>query len=108
MLESKDSLIYYFNNKYEIDIEDCEVMYECAYEILLRLLFPFKNNMTEIPANILSRHKTWLYRAMQEFVERNGMTSYLNYTENGINVRFDRTQLSQSLIDEITPFGGVI
>ena len=40
---------------------------------------------------------------MQEFIERDGNTSALHYSENGISISFDSSQLSSTLINEIVP-----
>lgn len=91
-------------NKYPyLDDEDIEDMYNCAKEILLNTLYPFDDTIEEIPR----RKEMWIYRAMIEFAERNGMTSALNYRENGIQMQFDRSQLSQSLLDELVPYSGI-
>lgn len=104
----KLTMINYFKKKYDhIEEFELEELYNSAYELLLNLLYPFDFSKIEIPSNIFSRHKSWIRRAMQEFIERNGMTSYLAYSENGISIKMDREQISQSLISEVTPFGSV-
>lgn len=101
-------ILEYFKKKYDY-LEDyvLQEFFDSSHEILLNLLYPFDYSVQEVPPRIFSRYKGWVRRAMQEFIERNGMTSYINYSENGISVKMDRSQLSQGLISEITPFGGV-
>ena len=81
-----------------------EDMVECARDILLNTLYPFDDTIDKIPP----RKNTWIYRCVLEQVERKGITSYLGFSENGIKATFDRSQVSQSLIDELTPEAGII
>lgn len=86
-----------------LEYNDIDDILEISKEILLNTLYPFDNTITEIPP----RKEMWIYRCMIEVIERNGMTSALAYRENGIQINFDRTQVSQGLINELIPESGV-
>lgn len=108
MIYDKDYCVAYFQKKYDyLEEDDLEIMYDCCYEILLKTKYPSNYKITEIPQEVMKRYGTWCLRAMQEMIDRNGMTNVINYKENGISFQFDRTCLSQSLIDEITPFAHI-
>ena len=97
----KNELIARLSEKYPhlelLDIED-------AVEAALFVLSKLKNDDI---SNLMPEYKNWVYRASIEFIERNGMSSTLAYTENNYTVNFDRTQLSSGLIRELTPKVGV-
>lgn len=86
-----------------IELEDIEDMVECAKDILLSTLYPFDENINEIPR----RKITWIYRCVIEQIEKQGATSSIAYKENGIQINFDKTQVSQGLLNEILPFVGI-
>jgi hypothetical protein len=104
MTYDKVGLIQHFQSKYEwLSSDDLDMMYESVVEIFLKLKFPSNYNISVIPDKIYQRNKTWFARAMQEIIDRNGMTNVVNYKENGNTWDFGRAQLSQALIDEVDP-----
>jgi len=88
-----------------IPIEVLKYMSNNAVSILLDTLYPFDD--TKTIKDIPNRKENWVSRCVVEQIERKGFTSAIGYSENGINFKFDRAQISQGLIDEITPKGGV-
>ena len=101
----KEKCVAYFNEKYpHIAERDLEDAYDSAYEIFLKTKFQSNMSITEIPRNIYLRNNTWFKRAMECWFEKKGMTSVTSYSENGVSFVFDKTGLSQDLLDEITPF----
>ena len=82
---------------------DIMTMIDCAKDILLDTLYPFNEEITEVP----QRKVTWIYRCVLEQIERKGMSSVTSYRENGIQVTFDRTSVSQGLINQIIPLVGI-
>lgn len=108
MVYFKDQCCDYYLKKYNyLDRDDLEIMYDACYEIMLKTKYPSNYKLTEIPREVLERNGTWCLRAMQEMIDRNGMTNILNYSENGISMTFDRSCLSQALMDELTPFASI-
>lgn len=104
MFYNKEGIIGYFKNKYKhLKDVDLEIMYDCAYDIMLNLRFPYHHDVMEIPEQYLNRHKTWILRAMQEHISSEGMDNVIAYTENGVSITFDKTGLSKDLIKEIIP-----
>ncbi len=81
------------------DIEGVEDIFNVSKEILLNTIYPFDESRTEIPP----RKEYWVYRCMVEIIERNGISSAVGYEENGIKITFDRSQISQSLMEELVP-----
>ena len=82
---------------------DIDVMVDCGTDILLNTLYPFDEEKTEIP----QRKVSWIYRCVLEQIERKGMTSVLSYRENGIQITFDKSQVSEGLLREILPYVGI-
>lgn len=95
----------YFKRKYpHLEEEDIEIYHEGAKEVLLHLLFKSTYKITQKQKETaFENYKMWILKCMQEYIERDGNTSALHYSENGISVTFDRSQLSKALIDEIVP-----
>lgn len=107
MIYNRETIILYFKNKYNhIREVDFEIMYDCAYDVMLNLRYPTQN-ITEIPKDYMDKHKTWILRAMQEHIDKEGMTNVLSYSENGVSVTFDKTGLSKELVNEITPLAKI-
>ena len=105
-MESLDTIVMDIHNLYPyIPTNIINRMANNAVSILLDTLYPFDESktMSDIPA----RKENWVTRCVEEQIERKGMTSAIGYSENGINWKFDRTQVSQGLIDEIIPKGGI-
>lgn len=86
-----------------LELEDIEDMIDCAKDILLSTLYPFDEDIVEIPP----RKATWIYRCVIEQIEKIGATSSIAYKENGIQINFDKTQVSQGLLNEILPVVGI-
>jgi len=101
--------VAYFANKYpHIKREELEMFEGQAKEILVHLLFKSSKRITEEQKEYAySEYKFWLYRCIQEMIDRLGIGSAIAYSENGISIRFDSSQLSSGLINEIVPFVGV-
>lgn len=97
--------IKYFSRKYpHIQEEDIIIYEEGAKEVLLHLLFKSSTKITNKQKSwAFESYKMWIARCMQEFIERDGNTSALHYSENGISISFDSSQLSSTLINEIVP-----
>lgn len=100
----KQKCVNYFLEKYpHLSQMDLECMYDSAYEIFLKTKYHSNYNITKIPDNVYLRNNTWFLRAMQCWIDKEGMNVYTAYSENGVSFTFDRAGLSQDLIDEISP-----
>lgn len=98
--------VNYFKRKYPyIDELDLEVLEGGAKETLIHRLYGSYKNVTDKDKEwAYDNYKYWLLRVMQEMIERLGVTSAISYTENGISIVFDETQISSNLLNEIIPF----
>lgn len=95
-----DDIAIKIEKKYcHLEMSEIQDMIEIATEILLNTLYPFDDEITEIPP----RKNSWIYRCVVEQIERKGMNSVVSYKENGLQVTFDKTGISQSLLDELVP-----
>lgn len=105
----KDSCLTYFKSKYEyMNFEDIELLYDMAQDIFLNLKYPFEYDIDEATIELENKkHPTWCLRCMQEMIDKLGITNVIGYSENGVSVTFDKTGLSQSLIDEIVAQAGI-
>lgn len=101
---TRDNIINYYKNKYNYISEvDLEIMYDCAYNVMLNLRYPTHDNIFELPENYMKKHKTWIFRAIQAHIDKEGMTNALSYRENGVTITFDKTGLPKDLVNEIIP-----
>lgn len=101
---NREEIIQYYKNKYKhISEIDIEIMYDCAYDVLFNLRYPTHNTITEIPQSYLDKHKTWIFRCIQDHISKEGMDNVLSYSENGVSVTFDKAGVSMDLIKEIVP-----
>lgn len=99
---NKNACIEYFKNKYSyMEETDIALLYDIASDIYINLRFPFDLDTVEVSDSELAKHKTWLLRCMQEMIDKEGISNLVGYSENGVSLKFDKTGLSQSLIDEI-------
>lgn len=100
----KNECITYYTQKYSyMDIADIDLLYDIAVDMYINLRYPFRHDLTEDMINEdLKHHPTWCLRCMQEMIDKQGLTNLIGYSENGVSFKFDKTGLSQTLIDEIT------
>lgn len=97
----------FIKNKYSyLSDDDINFLIGTTKEILFNLLYPFNKSIDPEEFAIPKRHTMWVLRAVIEMIERTGISSAVAYNENGLNISFDRSQLSQGLISEITPHAG--
>lgn len=90
-------------NHPHLELEDVEEMIDIAKDICLSTLYPFDDSVETIP----KRKVSWIYRCVIEQLEKKGATSAIAYKENGIQINFDKTQISQGLLNELLPVVGV-
>lgn len=108
MAYDKNKCLIYFKNKYPyMENDDIELLYDIACDIYINYRYPF-SEVYEVPEKDLLKHPTWFLRCIQEMIDKEGISNVIGYSENGVSVTFDKTGLSQSLIDEIVGEAGVI
>ncbi len=99
---TKERCVQVYQRKYPyMNVQDIEIIYDIASDIYVNLRFPFDTDTVEISNDELRKHPTWLLRCMQEIIEKEGLTNVVGYRENGVSFTFDKTGISQSLIDEV-------
>lgn len=105
--ESEYTII--FKKKYPwLDTVDLQLWEARAKEILIHLSFPSEKIVSqENKEYVYDYYKYWIMACMQELIERSGSTSAVGYSENGINISYDRAQISKALVDEVIPFIGI-
>ena len=54
------------------------------------------------------RQQQWILAACDEIVERNGISSATAYSENGVRMEFDNSQISEGLFSQLKPMIGVV
>ena len=108
MYYDKDRCITYFHNKYDyMNSDDIGLLYDIACDMYINLRYPFAK-VYSVSEKDLLKHPTWFLRCIQEMIDKEGLTNLIGYSENGVSMTFDKTGLSQSLIDEITSVAGVV
>ena len=107
MVYDKEKCVMYFKDKYDyMKSTDIELLYDIACDIYINYKYPF-NDICEISDKDLKKHPTWFLRCIQEMIDKEGLSNVIGYSENGVSMTFDRTGLSQSLVDEIVGEVGV-
>lgn len=100
---NKEKCILYFKKKYGyMQTDDIDLMYDEAVDIFMNLKYPFEYEVTDETIELEARkHPTWFLRCIQEMIDKTGISNMIGYSENGVSIKFDKTGLSQALIDEI-------
>lgn len=108
MYYDKNKCITYFHNKYDfMNSDEIGLLYDIACDIYINLRYPFAK-VYSVSEKDLLKHPTWFLRCIQEIIDKEGISNVIGYSENGVSMTFDKTGLSQSLIDEITSVAGVV
>ena len=84
--------------------EELEDLLESAKAVILSRRFPFG----EVPDEIENRYKDLQIRIAVEMYNKKGAEGQTSHSENGISRSFASASVSEDLLREITPKGGVI
>lgn len=100
---NKQKCIVYFLKKYPyMKAEDISLLYDISVDTFVNLKYPFEYNITDEKIELeTKKHPTWCLRCIQEQIDKTGISNVIGYSENGVSIKFDKTGLSQALIDEI-------
>ncbi len=88
-------------NTTDAELED---LLESAKAVILSRRFPFG----EVPDEIETRYKDLQIRIAVEMFSKQGAEGQLSHSENGISRSFSSAGVSEELLREITPKGGII
>ena len=84
--------------------EELEDLLESAKAVILSRRFPFG----EVPDEIENRYKDLQIRIAVEMYNKKGAEGQVSHSENGISRSFASASVSEDLLREITPKGGVV
>ena len=84
--------------------EELEDLLESAKAVILSRRFPFGNPPEEIEA----RYKDLQIRIAVEMYSKRGAEGEVSHSENGISRTYASASVSEDLLREITPKGGVV
>ena len=84
--------------------EELEDILESAKAVILSRRFPFG----ELPDEIESRYKDLQIRIAVEMFSKRGAEGEVAHSENGISRTYSSANVSEDLLREITPKGGVV
>lgn len=87
--------------------EDIDILYSAAEKAYLDKAFPFSPEIIKVPEN-RPRAYDWIYDCMKELADKAGCSSMKSYSENGMSISWDKTGVSQGLLDRITPQAGIV
>lgn len=108
MIYNREKCLLHFKNKYGyMASDDIDLLYDIACDIYINEKYPFSDK-TQVSQKDLEKHPTWFLRCMQEMIDKEGISNVIGYSENGVSITFDKTGLSQSLLDEIVGEAGII
>lgn len=97
-----------FKTKYSyLSDEQVDDLYNCSRDLYLSLTFPLDRSITDIPEDY-ARDVSIVRLIMQETLEREGMSSYVAYSENGMSFSFDNAHISAQILSLITPKAKVV
>lgn len=88
-------------NVLDVELED---LLESAKAVILARRFPFG----EVPDEIESRYKDLQIRIAVEMYNKQGAEGQLSHSENGVSRSYSSAGVSEELLREITPKGGVV
>ena len=92
-----------FKNKYSyLSDSQIEDLYQCSLNLYLSLSFPFDRNIVSIPKEY-ARDVGLVRMIMEETLQRDGLSSYTAYSENGMSFSFDSAHISKTLLNLIKP-----
>lgn len=93
----KDEIVFNFSQKYPyLDQGEVEAIFFKAKSIYLSLSFPYHHEITEIPSDRPDAYRL-IWMIMDEILERNGCSSAISYSENGLSITFNGDGLSSFL-----------
>ena len=84
--------------------EELEDLLESAKAVILSRRFPFG----EVPDEIENRYKDLQIRIAVEMFNKQGAEGETAHSENGISRTYASASVSEDLLREITPKGGVV
>lgn len=94
----------YFVKKYRCPNEYAKNLEFMAKEVLVNLLFKTQYRVSEEQKEYAyKKYKFWILRCMIEIHEREGVNGVTGYRENGLQITFDSSQLSNGLLREVVP-----
>lgn len=103
-------LVKIVNKKYDyMEVDEVRLLLNKAKSIAVEQLYP-----NDLSVNYLNfdfdnpRFDMWLLDCVDELVERVGISSVTSYKENGMSWTFDRTGVSQALLDRLPRNIGII
>ena len=97
-----------FKKKYNyLSTEQIDDLYNCSLSLYLSLSFPLDRSITQIPQEY-ARDVGIIRKIMVETLEREGLSSVVAYSENGMNFTFDNAHISRQLLSMITPKAKVV
>lgn len=107
MLKDENEVIESFKVAYPyLQEEEYKVIYGRALVAYLDLAFPYDTNLVEVPKS-RPRAYQWIYDCMVEIIERDGASSLTGYSENGLSMSWDSSQISSGLRSRIVGKVGV-
>lgn len=93
-----------FVDKYKCPNEYARTLEYMAKETLINLLFKTQYRVSEKQKEYAyEKYNFWILRCMIEIHEREGANGVTGYRENGLQITFDSSQLSNGLLREIVP-----
>ena len=91
----KDEMVFNFSQKYPyLDQDEVEAIFFKAKSIYLSLSFPYHHEI--IPSDRPDAYRL-IWMIMDEILERNGCSSAISYSENGLSITFNGDGLSSFL-----------
>lgn len=107
MLKNEADVLLAFGEKYDyLSEEDILLIYGKAVGAYLDIAFPFSHEIACIPKS-RPRAWQWVFDCMEEIAAREGVSGLTSYSENGLSMTWDSSQISSDLKGRIVGKVGV-
>lgn len=77
---------------------------DMASGIILQRLYPFRDDITEVPERYLSK----LVEIATYLIDKIGAEGQTAHSENGVSRTYESASVPDSMLKSITPFGGML
>lgn len=96
-------------NKYDyMETAEITLYINRAKSILVEQLYPADISVSYDTYIVPSRFDMWILDCVDELVERDGKSSLTGYKENGVSYTWDKTGISDGLLERITRIAGTV
>lgn len=103
--QAKENLKQKYNYLSDADVD---AIYDVALADYVFLRYPSENSRPKVEnVKIDFFVSQWIYKRMDDIVQREGISSLTSYSENGLKYSFAGTDIDPQLVSQIMPKAGI-